>query len=90
VVTELTGGGKAWYWWCQTSAQRDSRLAIEREKRGGKGRQRKAAKFFLFLEADGRDETRRTSDRKKMTGKEKKEARRRRIKEKERESEKRR
>jgi len=37
-----------------------------------------------------RDETRRTSDGKKMTGKEKKEARKRRIKEKERESEKRR
>lgn len=60
MVTGLTGGGKAWCWRCQTPAQEDSRLAIEREKRRGRGRQRKAARLLRFVsEADGKDEMRR-------------------------------
>lgn len=60
MVTGLTGGGKAWCWRCQTPAQEDSRLAIEREKRRGRGKQRKAARLLRFVsEADGKDEMRR-------------------------------
>lgn len=64
MVTGLTGGGKAWCWRCQTPAQEDSRLAIEREKRRGRGRQRKAARLLRFVsEADGKDEMRRRDEK---------------------------
>lgn len=64
MVTGLTGGGKVGCRRCQTSGRGDSCLAIEREKRDGGGRQRKAARLLRFVsEAEEaemrRDETRR-------------------------------